>query len=692
VTTADGVAGGVSVRARIDRLRAANPAAADLAALCALAVRVEPELLRRLRLLLPGADVTAESDLWASDLLAGASARGIALDPRVADELRADLRMPRWEPVRRTAWQLIASSHRGLHWSLRLEEQVNRHVVEGVPLRGHDAPVTALLAVDAASAVSADRDGAVWRWRLLPEAPEDRQLATAGPAVLGACRVLVSGALAAFVSWDEAGQLAWWDHDGRRFAVRRPDDIRLPIRTVLCDDGSLDVRVVHAGGLKTVAAPTVPDDPVDGPYLRQLALLDADTVVLGTRSGTVRHRVTGGYWTGYGTPGPAAAGLATLSAGTLLCAWADGTAEIRHDSQGTTLEFLQSPARLVTSAGSAGGVVCDADGRLVAVTTDGSVLGELPPKVPQATALAAPAAYGSPPDFLLVGDARGDVTAVGAGGLTADTASAGQAPVTAVTAVGGWCVAGTAEGTVLRWRPDEPAMTILGRHDGPVQGLAAVGDRIAASASADGTVRLWDVEHSVDHAIVAGPEPFHAVAYSPDQHRLVARAGAETLWLLDLDPALDPRAPATAPDEVISVEVGPEVEVGPGPGIRELADGLQAATVRVWLYCTVPCEIRAAQWRIDAARLRRVPASAMQVAFDDNGRFAERLEPTGRLAVPRRFPPGQLFPLWARQEAADGWLAYSGPLRLAFLTPGQRHERWFEIDTLRTGAAAGTPR
>src|SRR6266568_4700769 len=129
VTTAEGVL----ARAKIDRLRAANPTAVDLAVLCALAVRVEPELLRRLRLLLPGADVTAESDLWASDLLAGASTRGIALDPRVADELRADLQMPRWDPLRWAARQLILGSHRELHWSLRLEEQINWHVVAGHP-------------------------------------------------------------------------------------------------------------------------------------------------------------------------------------------------------------------------------------------------------------------------------------------------------------------------------------------------------------------------------------------------------------------------------------------------------------------------------------------------------------------------------------------------------------------------------
>jgi WD40 repeat protein len=121
----------VSARTQIERLRTANSGAADLATLCSLAVLVEPELLRRLRLLLPGVDITAESDLWSSELLAGASSRGIALDPLVADELRADLRLPRWSNLRTVAWQHIADCHRSLHWSLRLEEQINRHVVDG---------------------------------------------------------------------------------------------------------------------------------------------------------------------------------------------------------------------------------------------------------------------------------------------------------------------------------------------------------------------------------------------------------------------------------------------------------------------------------------------------------------------------------------------------------------------------------
>src|SRR5215470_7580068 len=95
----------MTAAARITQLRAVHPAAAELATVCALAARVEPDLLRRLRLLLPRANAAAEADLWFSDLLAGRDATAIALDPLVADALRADLR--------------------GADWSVRLEEQIH---------------------------------------------------------------------------------------------------------------------------------------------------------------------------------------------------------------------------------------------------------------------------------------------------------------------------------------------------------------------------------------------------------------------------------------------------------------------------------------------------------------------------------------------------------------------------------------
>ncbi|MEU7725756.1 AAA family ATPase [Streptomyces sp. NPDC040724] len=111
--------------ARVALFRQAHPAAAELAQACSLAVRVEPPLLRNLRLLLPHADVAAEADLWFSDLLSARDVTAIVLEPPVAEVLRRELSAPGHARLLHDAWELIRSAHRGAHWSVRLEEQVH---------------------------------------------------------------------------------------------------------------------------------------------------------------------------------------------------------------------------------------------------------------------------------------------------------------------------------------------------------------------------------------------------------------------------------------------------------------------------------------------------------------------------------------------------------------------------------------
>ncbi|MGA5822613.1 hypothetical protein ACPC54_32725 [Kitasatospora sp. NPDC094028] len=115
----------MSADQRITDLRGLNPAAADLALACALAVRVEPPLLRGLRLLLPGAGAAAEADLYFSDLVTARDVTAITLDPSVARVLRAELATPERARLLDEAWQLVQAAHRDAHWSVRLEEQVN---------------------------------------------------------------------------------------------------------------------------------------------------------------------------------------------------------------------------------------------------------------------------------------------------------------------------------------------------------------------------------------------------------------------------------------------------------------------------------------------------------------------------------------------------------------------------------------
>ncbi|MFF2078307.1 hypothetical protein ACFVXG_26565 [Kitasatospora sp. NPDC058162] len=115
----------MTTAARIAELRRASPSAADLALTCSLAVRVEPALLRSLRLLLPGAGADAEADLYFSDLVAARDVTAIALDPPVARLLRRELAAPAHARLLDEAWRLLRTAHRDAHWSLRLEERLN---------------------------------------------------------------------------------------------------------------------------------------------------------------------------------------------------------------------------------------------------------------------------------------------------------------------------------------------------------------------------------------------------------------------------------------------------------------------------------------------------------------------------------------------------------------------------------------
>ncbi|MEV7022729.1 hypothetical protein [Kitasatospora sp. NPDC093558] len=115
----------MSTAARIARLRRTSPAAADLALTCSLAVRVEPALLRALRLLLPCAGADAEADLYFSDLVTARDVTAITLDPPVARLLRRELAAPAHARLLDEAWQLLRAAHRDAHWSVRLEERLN---------------------------------------------------------------------------------------------------------------------------------------------------------------------------------------------------------------------------------------------------------------------------------------------------------------------------------------------------------------------------------------------------------------------------------------------------------------------------------------------------------------------------------------------------------------------------------------
>ncbi|WP_437981393.1 trypsin-like peptidase domain-containing protein [Sorangium sp. So ce117] len=150
----------------VELLEQRNRDAADLARLASVAVKIEPELLRALRLeLLPGADVSAESDLWFSEIVEIRSPGAIVLFPEVAALLRTEIPGGVYR-----AWAVVRGVHRVLPQIVRLEEEITWLALSA---GGHDQITEKLQQVLAAMLTDASRcqDLSAWALRALPRLP-----------------------------------------------------------------------------------------------------------------------------------------------------------------------------------------------------------------------------------------------------------------------------------------------------------------------------------------------------------------------------------------------------------------------------------------------------------------------------------------------------------------------------------------
>ena len=109
---------------RIERNRRRDSDAVRLARLTSLAVRIQPHLLRRLRLeFLPEVDVGTEADVWLARSVESRGAEAIVLDPYAADVLREDLAA---EPeLLRQVRNVTDEAHQNAPSTIRLEEELN---------------------------------------------------------------------------------------------------------------------------------------------------------------------------------------------------------------------------------------------------------------------------------------------------------------------------------------------------------------------------------------------------------------------------------------------------------------------------------------------------------------------------------------------------------------------------------------
>jgi ActR/RegA family two-component response regulator len=119
-------------QACIAELTSANEAAGDLAMLASLAARIEPELLRRLRLdAIPTAGAETEADLWFSGVVAARSTSWIVLLPEVAELLRARCASQFDGPRLEMARNVIRWAHAGASPLVQLEDDIHWHTMRG---------------------------------------------------------------------------------------------------------------------------------------------------------------------------------------------------------------------------------------------------------------------------------------------------------------------------------------------------------------------------------------------------------------------------------------------------------------------------------------------------------------------------------------------------------------------------------
>ncbi len=143
----------------------------QLAVMLSCATRIEPELMRAVRLTtLPLVDVSAESDLWFGDWVGSRSPSGVALRwdllPLLRSALRARLDGPPTDPAHQV-WEVLAQAHdHCLSPALRLEERVVQCAITGADPEPELRSALYSLAVEGRTGLV---DWVYGAWRRLPE-------------------------------------------------------------------------------------------------------------------------------------------------------------------------------------------------------------------------------------------------------------------------------------------------------------------------------------------------------------------------------------------------------------------------------------------------------------------------------------------------------------------------------------------
>jgi small subunit ribosomal protein S1 len=252
-----------------------------LATRVSIASRIEPELLRAVRLrLLPDVDVSAESDLWFSDLVEARSTLRIVLRPDVASTLWAELASDR--TLLEAARHVIADLHVHAPPAIRLEEEIIY-----LALRKDDTGEeinNRLMAVLQAIAVDGRRGLVDWAARALPRMPEAVMQTPAGVALN-----LVSGGRAARETMIRAEYLLLEDPNIAALIAAALPKTTIQARLITSDgnDRSIELSCEELESSQPVELPQTE------PLLVELSDGKESEIVEIPRKGSARRRVEG---------------------------------------------------------------------------------------------------------------------------------------------------------------------------------------------------------------------------------------------------------------------------------------------------------------------------------------------------------------------------------------------------------------
>src|SRR5437016_5932216 len=106
----------------IDDLARRTPHVVRLAQLASIAARIEPELIRTLRLkLMPGVETGVEADLCFSPLVQSYSTHAVVFSAAVTEVLRQRLARPDDPISLQNAYEVVARVHAGASSAIQLE-------------------------------------------------------------------------------------------------------------------------------------------------------------------------------------------------------------------------------------------------------------------------------------------------------------------------------------------------------------------------------------------------------------------------------------------------------------------------------------------------------------------------------------------------------------------------------------------